>query len=924
MQLEQGAFTEPNARATLVPLYEGLNGSGQNAWPNVNRDLLGSLDLFHRFFPASFYYKTMIWPSWHLYEGIVRRLAGLGKSPVEADPQQYHKRNRHCDVLICGAGPAGLAAALAAGRSGLRVILIDEQEAFGGSLLGDNSQIDGQPTVDWVEKTVAELEALPEVTLLRRTTVTGYYDHNFLAAVERVNNHRGPRADQAQPRERLWRLRAKQVVLATGAIERPLVFANNDRPGLMLAGAVRTYLNRFGVAAGQAVAVVTNNDSAYRTALDLHDAGEKVVAIIDTRNTAEGDYQQAVAERGIPLYRGYSVKKVHGRRAVKGVTLARHVGGGVIGETGPRLNCDVLAMSGGWTPTIHLYSQAGGSLDYDEKNICLVPRHNCAQAVQVAGAADGDFSLRACLEAGYRSGAQAASLVLESEVAAPVAEVVEELSEQPTQAYWYTKGVPTDKQWLDHLYDVKVSDIEVASRENFLSVEHVKRFTTNGMSVDQGKTSNVNTLAVMGEVTGRKIPQVGTTKFRPPFQPATLGTFAGRSLDKFYRPIMETPLHSWHVANGAKMKDYGIQRSAYYPRSGETEAQAICREVKQVRESVGVFDSSTLGKLEVKGPDAATFLHRIYANNILSLKVGYGRYGLMLNENGVVIDDGVVVRLAEDHYLLHTTSAGATSVGLMLEEWQAEWPHLQVLVTNVTTQWANITVGGPKARAVMQALESDIDFSAEAFPHMQMRVGSIGDVPVRVLRASFTGETSYEINVPARYGVSLWEAVMAAGKPQGIAPYGAESMNVMRTEKGHLIIGVDTDGTTNPLDIGWGGVLAKKQDDYIGRRSLSRPADARTDRQQYIGLKARDPQQELPVGGHIIDTPTPSMPMKSQGYVTSSCLSPTLGTSIGVGLVAGGRDRVGEDVYVYSNGEVIAATLTSTTHYDAKGERLRA
>ncbi|ARN73832.1 glycine cleavage T C-terminal barrel domain-containing protein [Oceanicoccus sagamiensis] len=662
--------------------------------------------------------------------------------------------------------------------------------------------------------------------------------------------------------------------------------------------------------------VVTNNDSAYHTALELHAAGQTVAAIVDTRASPNGPLQQAVIEKHLPLYCGYTVQTLIGRRAVRAVQLAEHLGDGHLGKTGPTLPCDVVAISGGWNPTLHLYSQAGGSLTFDDAKACFVPRQ-CAQAVTVVGAANGDMTLQACLDSGYREGAAVVAVprLTSERCAEPV--------QQAMEPYWSTKGVATHKQWLDFQYDVTVADIELAARENLLSIEHVKRYTTNGMSVDQGKTSNVNALAVMAELSGRSMPQVGTTKFRPPYQPVTLGTIAGRKIGEHYAPRQLMPAHAWHQAHGGQMQDYGWMRPDYYLRPGEDEQAAIRREVLVVRKGVGMFDGSPLGKLEVKGPDAAIFLNRIYVNNALTLKPGFARYGLMCNEQGVVIDDGVFVRLAEDHFMVHTTSGGAVRIFQWMEEWlHCEWLDLEVAVNNVTTQWANVTVSGPKARQVVEQLDTDIDFSREAFPHMQFRTGTIEGVPARVLRASFTGEVTYEISVPARYGLALWETIDERGQAFAITPYGVESLMALRTEKGYLHVGVDTDGTTNPLDLGWGVPISKKVADFIGCRSLQRPNDQRTDRLQFVGLTAVDPQQALPLGGHIIDGAHPKMPTSSQGYVTSVCLSPTLNCSIGLGLVKNARQRMNEKVYVYARGKTVAATLVSPTHFDGKGERL--
>ncbi|MFJ4256375.1 sarcosine oxidase subunit alpha family protein [Pseudomonas monteilii] len=925
VRLETGRFAEPNVRATLVPLYEGLQAFSQNAWPSVQFDCLGALDYAHKLFPASFYYKSMMWPNWGFYEKFVRPIAGLGKAPEGNDAQRYQKRNIHCDILICGGGPAGLSAALEAGRSGAKVVLVDDQESFGGALKSETYLIDGESANAWATRAVNHLSLLPNVTLLPRTTVSGYYENNFVSAVERVTQHLGPKAPLNQPRERLWRIRAEQVILATGSIERPLVFPNNDRPGIMLASAVRSYANRFGIVPGQQVVVATNNDNAYRTVFDLHDLGIKGITVVDARLKISGSISSALSNRNIKLYQGYAVSDATGSKKLSSIQIARHAGEGLLDNEQLTVACDLLAISSGWTPTIHLFSQAGGKLRYDQPSAALVPE-SCSQNLAVVGSANGTWALADCIAEGQKTAlATLKQLKIEPASTNAVGVVSGEDMGFSIEPYWYTKNRRTDKQWLDFQYDVKVADIELAVRENFVSVEHVKRYTTGGMSVDQGKTSNFNILAILAELCGKPLPNVGTTRFRPPYQPVTMGTFAGPTLGKAYSAWQELPAHAWHVKRGAHFADYGWKRPEYYPRGSENKLEATLREVNTVRKSVGVFDGSPLGKIEVFGPDAGVFLNRMYVNNIESLKVGFARYALMTNENGILIDDGVIVRLEQDRFLVHATSGAAPRVFLAMEEClQNHWPDLQVFVNNVTTQWGNVTVSGPQARAVVQQLESDIDFGAEAFPHMHFRAGTIQGIPVRVLRASFTGEATYEISIPVRYVESLFEAVFEAGQPFGITPYGIEALEMMRTEKGYLHIGGDTDGSTNPIDVGFAKIIEKKQGDFIGRRSLQREADNESSRFQFVGLEAVDPSQLLPVGGHVVDSLTPSIPAKSRGYVTAACLSPTLGRSVGLGIVTNGASRIGEEIYVFARGKTHAARIVSPSHYDPKGEKLNA
>jgi len=911
VQLESGACHEPNVRATLVELYDGLQARSQNAWPSVHFDLRCVFNGLSRLLPAGFYYKTFIAPSWGLWENTLRRAAGLGTAPRQSDPDRYQHQHTHCELLVVGAGPSGLAAALAAGEAGKRVLLIDDQPELGGSLLWE-SVIPG--TEQWLSDALARLQALDNVRILPRTQVFAYYDHNVLAAVERVTDHLGSASPKQThrkqtPRQRLWKIRATEVVLATGAIERPLTFVNNDRPGIMLAGAVRHYVNRYGVVPGRQVVVMTNNDDAYRTALDLAKRSAEAdisVGIVDVRSNPQGPLAQRARASNIAIYAGQVITQVHCQRwgsgGVNGITIAPIDRAGRAGNhESLHLECDVVAMSGGWNPSVHLFSQSGGKLQYDDRQCCFVPAQ-ALQNVRCVGAAQGDFERLS---------------LINDEVSEP--------PEQPIQAWWQSPHQASSQQWLDFQYDITVADVEQAARENFISVEHFKRYTGTGMCVDQGKTGNVSALAVLGEVTGRKIPEVGTTKFRPPYHPVTIGALVGQTHGEFYAPSRQMPAHVWHASHGAVFEDAGSwQRPSYYLQTDETPQQAITREVQAARHCAGLFEASPLGKIEVRGKDAAEFLNRIYLNNMLTLKPGKVRYGLMLNENGIIIDDGVLACLAENHYQVGTTSAGARRILLWMEEWlQCEWLDLDVRLTPVTQQWAVCTLSGPKAREVLTQVPSELDLSAEAFPHMAVQQGILAGVPARIFRVSFTGEISYEINVPAQYGLALWQRLMEAGASVGITPYGIEALEILRTEKGYLHVGTDTDGTTCPDDVGWGGPVKKKPADFIGKRSLARAANTATGRLQFVGLAAAD-NQPLPIGGHLIATEKPVMPIETQGYVTSSHYSPSLNRPVALGLLKNGRQRTGEQVTVYDQGHIHTATVVSPVFYDSEGGRLNA
>ena len=906
VQLERGSHTLPNLKATQVELYEGLVAGPVNARPSAEFDLLAINSLFKRFIPAAFYYKTFFWPNWHAFEPSIRNAAGLGVAPAEPDPDRYEHRFAHVDVLVIGSGAAGLAAAEAAGAApgNERVMLIEADCEFGGGLLASADELEGSAPMAWRDAALARLRALPNVELLNRTMAFGFYDHNLVALAERLSDHLPPHHRKG-PRQRLWKVRAGKVILATGAFERPIPFAGNDLPGVMLASAAQVYARRYGAVPGQRIVVCTNNDSAYAAARALHAAGCASVVIVDSR-VSPGAPALAAAECGIRVVQGAVPIAARGRRKVKGLDIAA-----LDGSNRQRLECDAILMSDGWNPAVHLHSQSGGSLDYDDALQAFLPATAVQNAVNV-GAAAGIFDLTAAI-AMARDGVRGTAVRYPAP--APVG---------PTRRF--ADGDPkAASAWLDFQNDVTVGDVQLAARENFRSVEHLKRYTTLGMASDQGKTSNISGIHTLSALLGKAAPAIGTTKFRPPFDPVTIGAFAGRATGEDLSPLSQTPSHAAQVALGAVMEPYGRwTRAAFFPRAGEDEHSAVAREVMAVRQAAGLFDASTLGKIEVKGPDAAEFLQRMYVGGIRTLKIGQCRYGLMLSEHGVVYDDGVIARIGECHYLVGTTSGHASAIAESFQEWlQCEWPHLRVAVENVTTAWAVVNIAGPRARDVLAALGGDIDFSPEAFAHMQIRVGAIGGVPARVQRVSYSGELSYEVAVPWRYGASLWEELMRAGKPHGITPFGVEAMMVMRLEKGFLHVGSDTDGTTYPQDLGFGAAIAKKPDDFVGRRSIMRPDGLRPDRRQLVGLEVIDGAGPLAVGAHVL--PGDAVEARgTQGWVTSSAQSPTLGRPVALALVERGGERMGEAVRIWDLGTWRAAKIADVRFYDPSGERLHA
>ena len=933
MQVGRGARTIPNVVATQQEIYEGLAAESVNVSGSLRSDWRGIFDRFSRFMPPGFYYKTFMGPRalWKTYEHQIRTTAGLGVAPEEADPDTYDKMNAYCDVLVVGSGPSGLAAALEAGRTGARVILVEQDLELGGRLLSDRVEIDGAPGDEWVASAVAELGDMEEVRILTRSTALGYYTDNFVTVLERKTDHL-PEGEPSGPRQRLWRIRAGRVILAAGAIERPLVFPNNDRPGVMLASAVSAYLNRYAVLPGRRAVVFTNNDSAYQTALDLHAAGVEIAAVIDVRPRPGGVLAGEVQHLGIYVAGGHAVVDVKGRKRISGVRIARlNDRGDEVSGRDRSLNCDLVAISGGWSPAVHLHSQTGAPVVYDPERVCFVPGEPLWDSVS-AGSGAGTFDLAGCLREGAEAGAAAAAATgFGDGVTLGDLPSVDEFRQEPTKPMWIvpsskpiTRG---SKRFVDFQADVAAADILIAANEGYESVEHVKRYTTLGMGTDQGKLGNVNGIGILAKHLGKEIDEVGVTTFRPLYSSVAYGAVAGRDLGALFDPIRTTAIHGWHVEAGAEFENVGQwKRPWYYPRRGEGMHDAVNRECLAVRNGIGIVDASTLGKIEITGPDTAEFLNRVYTNAWKRLRVGRCRYGLMLGEDGMIMDDGVTGRLAENRYLMHTTTGGAAAVMGWLERWlQTEWPDLQVYMTSVTDHWDTISLNGPRSRDVASAICDRIDFSNEAFPFMSVREGTCLGLPVRVFRIAFAGELSYEINVNANYGRAVWEAAIEAGQAHNITPYGTEAMHILRAEKGFIIAGQDTDGSMTPNDMGLDWLVSDRKD-FLGRRSLTRSDMLRPDRKQFVGLLSEDPSVVLPEGGQVVNSRDLSeLPIPMLGHVTSTYWSASLGRSIALGFVRGGHSRLGESVYVSAGqDDVVPAQIASTIFYDPEAERQHA
>jgi heterotetrameric sarcosine oxidase alpha subunit len=909
VELREGARCEPNTRATTAELYDGLVARSQNRWPSLGFDAMAINDRFSNFLTAGFYYKTFMWPAplWEkLYEPIIRKAAGLGSLSLQEDPDTYDKGFRHCELLIVGAGPAGLMAALTAARAGRDVILADEDFAMGGRLNAETYALNDAPAADWLSAVLAELASLKNVRLMPRTTVIGAFDHGIYGAVERVSDHI-PTPAANKPRQILWRIYAQQTLLCAGATERPIAFDNNDRPGIMLASALRTYVNRYGAAPARRVAIFTNNADGHRTASDLHARGVTIAAVIDTRADAplSPDYQ---------VLRGAQVVDSKGRLGLSFIDV-KLADGSV-----RTVECGALGVSGGWNPNVHLTCHQRGRPIWDDTLATFLPGHDLPPGMAVAGAAQGAFSTHAALSSGAQTAAQMFGIK-----AADIPNAEDAPIKQ--MPFWVVEGAA--RAWLDQQNDVTVKDVKLSHQEGFRSVEHLKRYTTLGMATDQGKTSNVLGLAIMAELADKAIPQVGTTIFRPPYTPTAIGTFGGRMRGKEFHPTRLTPSHHWAVERGAVFVEVGNWlRAQWFPLEGETHwRQSVDREVTATRNSVGVCDCTTLGKIDVQGTDAAMFLNKIYCNGFAKLAVGRTRYGLMLREDGIAMDDGTAARLAEDHFVVTTTTANAAKVYQHMEfVRQCLMPDANVQLISTTEGWAQYAVAGPNSRRLLQNIvDPAFDISNEGFPFMACaNITVCGGLRARLFRISFSGELAFEIAVPSRYGDALMRRLMTDGAEFDVTPYGTEALGVMRIEKGHAA-GNELNGTTTALNLGLGRMVSTAKDS-IGSRLSTRTGLNQPDALKQVGLRPLNADDKITAGGHLMAADGPVDAAHDQGYVTSACYSPNLNSMIGLAFLKDGANRMGDRLRLVSplTNLTVEVEVVSPHFVDPEGERQRA
>ena len=921
--------TEPNVRATEIEIYEGLEASSQNCWPSVNFDIGGINNLLSPLLPAGFYYKTFMWPAsfWEKYEYFIRKSAGLGKSPTTPDPDIYEHEYIHCDVLIVGAGISGIMAAKTAAKNGLKTLLVDEKPNLGGSTVYQNSEhfkINNQNSGSWLEKEINEIKKIDNLDIRIRTSVAAFHGYNFLLARENLTDHLPIEQRKNKTRQKLLKIRAKKVITATGSLERPLIFDNNDRPGILLSSAIKRYADLFGVACGEKNIFLTNNDSAYETAISLIQKGIKVEAIVDNREEIESKLLYEVEKNNIKVFKGFTIVNTNGYKKINKVSLMKLSKDGqkVIGSK-INLSCDCLGVSGGWTPAVHLFTQSGGKLKFREEDQVFIPNKYSSEQISI-GACNGDLTLEDIIENTPKYLKEFLNIKKTDYDSVEVFSS-ENKSKRNIWLLPSDKILGKTKSFVDYQNDATAKDIKLALREGFRSIEHVKRYTTTGMGTDQGKLGNMHALGIISETAGTKMGEHGTTTFRPPYTPLTFGTIVGRNVGEYFDVFRKTPMHEWHLKNKAEFENVGQwKRAWYYPKNNENMFEAVQRESKAARESAGILDASTLGKIDIQGTDASEFLNRVYTNAWSKLAVGKCRYGLMLNEDGMVYDDGVTTRLGENHYIMTTTTGGAANVLGKLEDYlQTEWPELDVYLTSVTDHFATISVCGPNSKKIISNVIPDLDLSDENFPHMSFKNAKIGKINCRVMRISFTGEHSYEINIQANYANSVWEKCMEVGKDFNITPYGTETMHLLRAEKGFIIVGQDTDATMTPIDLQMDWIVSKKKYDFIGKRSLYRSDTIKDDRKQLVGLLTDNPNEILEEGAQIVADVNKS-PIEMLGHVTSSYYSPNLKKSIALGVVRGGKNMMGKKLIIPMENKTINVTVADPVFLDKENKRLNA
>jgi len=926
VQLYKGAKTEPNANATEVELVEGLIVKSQNCWPSVSFDFGAINNLFQKFFPAGFYYKTFMWPKsfWYkVYEPIIRKAAGLGVAPLKPDPDRYEHKYEYCDVLIAGSGPSGLASALAAAKNGARVILAEDKSRFGGSLLVDEVTIGNKKGKEWADEAISQLKSMPNVIVKNRSQVFGYYDHNMMVMFEKTRDHiENP--NKFTPRQKLWYIRAKEIVISTGSLERPLIFGNNDRPGILLSSAAKEYLKVYGVLVGRKPIIFTNNDSAYDTAIEFKKNGINPL-VVDTRTNSDSSVISEAKNLNIDIKFSHGIANTKGHLKVNSATIGKFNSDKSSYENLEEVSCDCICVSGNWTPTVHLSSQSGNKLKFNETIDAFIPSQS-RQKESTIGSANGSFTLKQALEDGFNKGFELSNKITNknSKSTAPTSN---ERSYGEHDKFW-CMPLPKNKHYkrfVDFQNDVAVSDIELAVREGFRSIEHVKRYTTLGMATDQGKTSNLNGLQLVSNIEGKIVPEVGHTTFRPPYTAVTIGTIVGREVGKHYRPTRKSPMHEWHEKNNAVFVDAGLWlRPRYYKQDNESLEEAAKREANNVRKNVGVCDVTSLGKIDIKGPDTAEFLNRIYTNAWMKLPVGKARYGVMLREDGIVFDDGTTTRISENHFHMTTTTAQAVNVLAHLEYYlQVVWPELNVNVLSTTEQWAGAALAGPNSRELLSKLFPETNILNEALPFMGYKESDLFDVPARIFRISFSGELAYEINVESNYGTFMWEKIIEFGQEMNIEPYGTEALSTLRIEMGH-VAGSELDGRTIPYDVSLEGMLSKKKD-FIGKRSLTREAFLNPKREKVVGVVPLDKKTTIPEGSHLVKDGNAFSPNPKLGHVSASCWSVEYNNPFSLAIIQDGKNRIGEKLYAVSplNNKNIAVEIVSSHYVDPKGERVR-